>query len=93
MILHTYLVEVRKKKAKKVCLIIENYPASDINDVKAQMIDNFITFEAVVVKVYQIKLMAVSILFDCADCKDTFTHYLTDGNFTQPTRCKGTKKK
>lgn len=37
--------------------------------------------------------MAVSLLFDCADCKDSFTHYLIDGNFTQPSKCKGTKKK
>jgi DNA replicative helicase MCM subunit Mcm2 (Cdc46/Mcm family) len=61
IIIHTYLVEVRRKKSKKVCLIIENYPLSDINDVKAQMIDNFISFESVVIKVYQIKLMAVSL--------------------------------
>ncbi len=57
------------------------------------MIDNFISFETVVLKVYQIKLMAVSLEFDCPDCKDTFIHYLSDGNFTQPNRCKGSKKK
>lgn len=27
------------------------------------------------------------------DCKDSFLHYLTDGNYTQPARCKGIKKK
>ncbi len=31
IVLHSYLVEVKRKKAKKVCLIIENYPLSDIN--------------------------------------------------------------
>lgn len=61
--IQSFLVEVKKKKSKKVCLIIENYPVSDINDVKAQMIDNFISFESVVLKVYQIKLMAVSLEF------------------------------
>lgn len=44
-------------------------------------------------KVYQIKLMAVSLDFECADCKDTFSHYINDGNFSQPAKCKGSKRK
>jgi DNA replicative helicase MCM subunit Mcm2 (Cdc46/Mcm family) len=44
-------------------LVVENYPLSDINEVRAQMIDNFIAFEAVVLKVYQTKLMAFSLEF------------------------------
>lgn len=57
------------------------------------MIENFITFEAVVLKVYQIKLMSVSLEFDCPDCKATFTHYLTDGNYSQPSKCRGNTRK
>jgi DNA replicative helicase MCM subunit Mcm2 (Cdc46/Mcm family) len=63
IVLHGYLVEVKRKKSKKVCLIIENFPLSDINKVKAQVIDHFITFESIVLKVYQIRLMAVSLEF------------------------------
>jgi len=57
------------------------------------MIENFITFEAVVIKVYQIKLMSVSLDFECADCKSTFTHFLIDGNYSQPNKCKGQNSK
>lgn len=92
LVLHAWLVD-KGKRSKKVCLVVENYPVSDINEVRAQMIDNFIAFEAVVLKVYQTKLMAISLEFECVDCKDSFLHYLTDGNYTQPGRCKGTKKK
>jgi DNA helicase MCM8 len=91
--LHAQITEIQEKRSKKVCLTIENYPESNITDIKAHMIENFITFEAVVLKVYQIKLMSVSLDFDCADCKATFTHYLTDGNYSQPNRCKGQNSK
>lgn len=57
------------------------------------MINNFIRFEAVVLKVYQTKLMAVSLEFECSDCKGSFTHYLTDGQYKQPSKCEGEKKK
>lgn len=60
LVLHSWLVE-KGKRSKKVCLVVENYPLSDINEVRAQMIDNFIAFEAVVLKVYQTKLMAISL--------------------------------
>lgn len=56
------------------------------------MIDNFIRFEAVVLKVYQTKLMAVSLQFECPDCKGSFTHYVSDGHYTQPSKCKADKK-
>ncbi len=56
------------------------------------MIENFIKFEAVVLKVYQVKLMAVSIEYDCPDCKGNFSHYLVDGNYSQPNKCKAGKK-
>lgn len=62
LVLHSWLVG-QGKISKKVCLIVENYPLSDINEVRAQMIDNFIAFEAVVLKVYQTKLMAFSLEF------------------------------
>jgi DNA replicative helicase MCM subunit Mcm2 (Cdc46/Mcm family) len=57
------------------------------------MIEHFITFEAVILKIYQIKLMPVSFEFSCLDCKASFNHYLVDGNYSQPTRCKGSIKK
>ena len=60
LVLHSWLVE-KGRRSKKVCLVVENYPLSDINEVRAQMIDNFIAFEAVVLKVYQTKLMAISL--------------------------------
>lgn len=73
-------------------MVIENYPESSINDIKASLIENFIRFEAVVLKVYQTKLMAVSVEFECPDCKGSFTHFLQDGMFTQPSKCKAGKK-
>jgi DNA helicase MCM8 len=72
--------------------VVENYPESNINDIKANMIDNFIRFEAIVLKVYQTRLMAVSLEFDCPDCKGNFTHYLSDGQYTQPSKCRASKK-
>ena len=56
------------------------------------MIENFIKFEAVVLKVYQVKLMAVSIEYDCPDCKGNFSHYLVDGNYSVPNKCRAGKK-
>jgi hypothetical protein len=44
LVLHSYLVEIKGKKSKKVCLIIDGFPLSDINEVKAQVIDQFISF-------------------------------------------------
>jgi DNA replicative helicase MCM subunit Mcm2 (Cdc46/Mcm family) len=63
LILHVYIAEIKKQKEKKVCLVIENFPETNINDIKAGMIDNYITFEAVVLKVFQTKLMPISIEF------------------------------
>ena len=63
LVLHGFIVESRGKRSKKVYILIENYPESEINDIKANMIENFIKFEAVVLKVYQIKLMALSLCF------------------------------
>lgn len=57
------------------------------------MVENFVSFEAIALKVYQPKLMPTSIEFHCHDCKSTFSHYLTDGNYTLPNRCQGTAKK
>lgn len=36
--------------------------------------------------------MAVSVEFDCPDCKGTFSHYLVDGIYSQPNKCKAAKK-
>lgn len=93
LILHSYLTHRKGKHPKKVCVVVEDFPESDIGEIKAHSIDHFITFEAVVIKVHQVRLMAVSADFDCADCKDTFTHYFNDGIFTQPKTCRGTRKK
>jgi len=94
LVLHGYILETKpNKRSKKVYLVVENYQESNINDVKANMINNFIRFEAVVLKVYQTKLMAVSLEFECSDCKGSFTHYLTDGQYKQPSKCEGEKKK
>lgn len=57
------------------------------------MVENFVSFEAIALKVYQTKLMPTSIEFFCHDCKSTFSHYLIDGNYTLPNRCQGTAKK
>jgi DNA replicative helicase MCM subunit Mcm2 (Cdc46/Mcm family) len=93
LVLHNYIPDSKPgRKAKKVYLVIENYPESSITDIKANMIENFIKFEAVVLKVYQAKLMAVSLEFDCPDCKASFSHYLIDGVYSQPSKCRGGKK-
>ena len=47
----------------------------------------------VVIKVQQIKLQAISIDFNCAECKETFTHILKDGVYCMPEKCRGKKKK
>ena len=73
--------------------MVENFPENDIGEIKAHSIDHFITFEAVVIKVHQVRLMPISVDFECSDCKDTFTHYLNDGIYTQPKACMGTRKK
>ena len=38
LILHAYMTEIKKQKEKKICLIIENFPETNINDIKADMI-------------------------------------------------------
>lgn len=57
------------------------------------MVENFVTFEAIALKVYQTKLMPIIIEFYCHDCKSTFNHYLNDFNYTIPNRCQGKNKK
>lgn len=93
LVIHYWLVKSKQQKEKKVCLIVKNYPLANITDIKANMIENFITIEAVVLKVYQIKLMAISMDFTCTECKSTTTQMMTEGNFSTPNRCRGDTKK
>ncbi len=37
--------------------------------------------------------MPIGIDFACHDCKTNFTQYLTDGNYTIPTKCHSKTKK
>lgn len=57
------------------------------------MVENFVAFECVILKVNQIKLMPTTIDFYCYDCKASFTHYLNEGNYSTPSRCRTKVKK
>lgn len=86
--LHQYF-----KADQKILLTIENFCSTAFMDVKANFVDNFVTFEAIIVRVHQPKLAAKSIDFLCSECKAVFTHYLIDGNYTSPGKCYGKVRK
>ena len=64
MIIHWQFVESGKKE-KKISLSIMNFPVTDMADLKAHMVDNFISVQAVVIKVQQVRLMSTSMEFSC----------------------------
>lgn len=55
--LHSLLVEEGKKE-KKIMLSLYNYPIIEMINLRANMVENFVSVEAVVVKVQQMRLMA-----------------------------------
>lgn len=68
-------------------LSMYNHPLIDMIDLRANMVENFISVEAVVIKVQQMKLMATEMEFNCFECKHNFAHFLVDGVYTTPTKC------
>jgi DNA replicative helicase MCM subunit Mcm2 (Cdc46/Mcm family) len=46
------------KKEKKIMLSLYNYPIIEMINLRANMVENFVSVEAVVVKVQQMRLMA-----------------------------------
>lgn len=46
-------------------LSVYNHPLIDLMDLRANMVENFISVEAVVIKVQQMKLMATQMEFTC----------------------------
>lgn len=68
-----------------------NHPITDMIDLRANMVQNFVSVEAVVIKVQQMRLMATEIEFNCFQCKNNFQHYFIDGIYTSPSKCQAKK--
>lgn len=57
IVIHDMVVKDGKKE-KKIMLSVYNYPIMDMIEMRANMVENFVSVEAVVIKVQQMKLMA-----------------------------------
>lgn len=87
LILHWQLEEAGKN-SKKVRVTISNFPVTELIELRAHMMDSFVSVQAAVVKVQQIRLMAVCIEFVCFECKTAFWHYFKDGAYSTPGKCR-----
>lgn len=72
-------------------LSVYNHPIIDMIDLRANMVENFISVEAVVIKVQQMRLMATEMEFNCFECKNSFRHFFVDGVYSIPVKCQGKK--
>lgn len=64
IVLHELCV-LEGKKEKKIMLSVYSHPIIDMIDLRANMVENFVSVEAVVIKVQQMKLMATQMEFNC----------------------------
>ena len=81
------------KKEKLIAVSIYNYPQIELFDVKAHMVDSFVSVQAVVIKVQQVRLLSVHIEFTCFECKYSFVHYFVDDVYSTPSKCLNERKK
>lgn len=92
IVYHHHLCQNADKKEKKINVMAHGHHLTNIIDIKAHMVDNFVSVEAVVVKVQHMKMMGISMEFECFGCRESFLHYFTNGNYMVPSRCLGGKK-
>ena len=61
-------------------------------ELKAHMVDTFVSVQAVIIKVQQIRLLSMNLEFTCFECKYNFVHYFVDGIYSTPSKCMNPKK-